>query len=93
MVAYVCCLDGMGQPCDHTVQDIVTISQWITDVDFPSLMGGCNLVWEFDGRNVLIMLFHKQVFLRLFRNEKRGGLWMVRYSLYHGGRMLILRVR
>ena len=29
------------------------------------------------------------MFLHLFCNEERGGLWMVRYSLYQGGRMLI----
>ena len=28
-------------------------------------------------------------FLHLLCNEKRDGLWMVRYSLYRGGRRLI----
>ena len=54
----------MGHPFDRTVQDIlvsnergckVTISHWITVVDFPNLMGGCNLVWEFEGRDILII--------------------------------------
>ena len=36
-----------------------------------------------------IRLFHMKAVFNSFCNEKRGGLWMVRHSLYQGGRMLI----
>ena len=68
----------------------IIISHWITDVDFPNLMGGCNLVWEFEVWDILRVLFKSRAsFCICFCNDKRGGLWMVRYSLYQGGRRLI----
>ena len=50
----------MGHPCDRTVQDILVsnerrdaksqlVIELLIDDDFPNLMGGCNLVWEFEG--------------------------------------------
>ena len=36
-----------------------------------------------------VILFSRK-FLHLFYNDKWGGLWMVRFSLYQGGRRLIL---
>ena len=42
----------------------VTISRWITDFDFPNLIGGCNLVWEFEGWDILIIDYFTR---RLFR--------------------------
>ena len=68
----------------------ITTRRWIADVHFLGLMRDCNIVWEFEGWDILIIwIFHKQVFLYLFCDEKRGGLWMVRYPLYKGGRRLI----
>ena len=40
-------------------------------------------------RYVEHLIISQAVVLHLFCNEKRGGLWMVRYALCQGGRRLI----
>ena len=84
----------MGHPCDRTVQDIL-VSNERGDAKSQLFIGLPVLISEVDGwlqsclgmrrmRYFDILIEFSSKFLRLFCNEKQGGLWMAKYSFVSG---------